>query len=130
MCCLEFFLVLLLSPIVLADGCVVHAPTPRISQLDGNLALVDWDRKKEETFIIKYWPKESPQNDSSIPILDDHTSFQKVELERGVTYRFRLAVTTKGNILFKKKKEKSLKKSSLFFRLSKVVWFKNHHFQE
>lgn len=94
------YFVLFLIPVIFTDGCIIHAPSPSIEQLDGNFVMLNWTRRnEEEKFIIKYWPKKYPQNVQSFPIFDGGKTLVKVKLERGVTYSFRLSINIEGKSL-------------------------------
>lgn len=89
------FLIILFVSLLQAEACILQVPSPKIKLIRHDLVNVDWiTTAKDDLYILKYWPKNSPQN--PVSILINQTDFQEASVERGVTYSFRLSMKRSG----------------------------------
>lgn len=84
-----------------AEACK-HVHDPVVKQVSEDLVIVEWvhtafDHFNVKAFIIKYWKKNSPQDETPIPIYDLSTNFVHIEVERDVVYSYQLSVKSSGN---------------------------------
>lgn len=110
-----FFVVMLYIPE--SEECKYVSP-PALTQINEELVLVDWVKTASEEynvkeFILKFWKKDSPWDETPRKIVDLATTFDFVDVERGVIYSYRLSIKSSG-----KKKKFVLKEKYLKYKFN------------